>query len=59
MSLEKACISLNGLRPCPLQAIKAMLHPSTSSKVLICDLGDDRLPLDLDKDAALHKDACT
>ena len=38
-----------------LQAIKAMLHPSTSSKILICELGDERLPLDLNEDAALHQ----
>ena len=39
-----------------LQAIKAMLHPSTSSKILICDLGDERLPVDLAQDSALHQD---
>lgn len=38
-----------------LQAIKAMLHPSTSSKILVCELGDERLPLDLNEDAALHQ----
>ena len=54
-----AYILLPVMRPCVLQAIKAMLHPSTSSKILICDLGDERLPLDLDKDAALHQDAHT
>ena len=39
-----------------VQAIKAMLHPSTSSKILICDLGDERLPVDLAQDSALHQD---
>ena len=56
---RNTCILLTVMCPCVLQAIKAMLHPSTSSKILICDLGDERLPLDLDKDAALHKDART
>ncbi|KAK9909565.1 hypothetical protein WJX75_004195 [Coccomyxa subellipsoidea] len=36
----------------PVRAIKALLHPSTSSKIIICDLGDPRLPLDLDFDSA-------
>ncbi|BDA42790.1 hypothetical protein COCOBI_03-6830 [Coccomyxa sp. Obi] len=41
----------------PVRAIKALLHPSTSSKIIICDLGDPRLPLDLDFDSAsgLHQ----
>ena len=29
------------------QAIKTMLHPSTSSKIIICDQGDPRLPTDI------------
>ncbi|CAL8467562.1 g7100 [Coccomyxa elongata] len=36
----------------PVRAIKALLHLSTSSKIIICDLGDPRLPLDLDFDSA-------
>jgi hypothetical protein len=27
-----------------LQALRAMLHPSTSSKIVICDQHDPRLP---------------
>ncbi|CAL5219443.1 g1275 [Coccomyxa viridis] len=40
----------------PVRAIKAMLHPSTSSKILICDSEDERLPVDLTQDSTLHQD---
>ncbi len=39
-----------------VQAIKAMLHPSTSSKILICDSEDERLPVDLTQDSTPHQD---
>ncbi|EIE24556.1 hypothetical protein COCSUDRAFT_40921 [Coccomyxa subellipsoidea C-169] len=43
----------------PVRAIKALLHPSTSSKIIICDLEDPRLPVDLDYDSAssIHQTA--
>ena len=33
--------------PLHMQAIRAMLHPSTSSKIIICDPEDPRLPTDI------------
>ena len=35
-----------------VQAIRTMLHPSTSQKIIICDSGDPRLPLDIAPAAA-------